>query len=128
MFLTGEIKEEKGRSPETKDNGKLQKFARAAVICNEGTLYQEEGKWGPPRGCYRCGFPLPCVQDRHKSKGSKKEVEIVAEVPFESERMYAAVYYKEDKSDHIRVAVKGAWKLFFLTAGNMYTAERGKSL
>ena len=32
----------------------------------------------------------------------RNDVKVVAEVPFESERMYAAVYYKEDKSGPIK--------------------------
>ena len=119
---SGEIKEEKGSTPETKDMERLQKFARAAVICNEGTLYQEEGKWVHHGDAIDVAFLSLASKISINPKEAKKEVKIVAEVPFESERMYAAVYYKEDKSDHIRVAVKGAMEAVLPYCRKMYTA------
>lgn len=119
---SGEIKEEKGSTPETKDMERLQKFARAAVICNEGTLYQEEGKWVHHGDAIDVAFLSLASKIGINPKEAKKEVKIVAEVPFESERMYAAVYYKEDKSDHIRVAVKGAMEAVLPYCRKMYTA------
>ena len=43
----------------------------------------------------------------------RNEVKVVAEVPFESERMYAAVYYQKDKNGSTKIAVKGAMKPSF---------------
>lgn len=53
----------------------------------------------------------------------RNEVKVVSEVTFESERMYAAVYYQKEKSDPIRVAVKGAMEAVLPYCRTMNTEE-----
>jgi len=85
-------------------------LARASVICNEGTLYSDNGKWVHSGDAmdvallalgYRAGLSPDEV---------KNSIRVVALVPFESERMYAAVYYTEDAGSGapVKIAVKGA--------------------
>jgi len=118
----GEIKKEKGASPETKEIERLQKLALAAVICNEGTLFQEDGKWVHHGDAIDVAFLALASKTGINPEEIRKKVKPVAEVPFESERMYAAVYYRED-SGSIRVAVKGAMEAVLPYCTAMNTAE-----
>jgi Ca2+-transporting ATPase len=101
-------------------------LARTAVICNEGSLYQEDGRWvhyGDAMDvalltlAYKAGLDPDTVRN---------SVRVVAEVPFESERMYAAVYYRDigDAPDTLPgVAVKGALEVVFPYCTTMTTAD-----
>ncbi|MDG6257196.1 MAG: HAD-IC family P-type ATPase [Methanomicrobiaceae archaeon] len=104
----------------------VQNLARSAVICNEGSLYLEDGQWvnhGDAMDvallslAYKAGIDPDTVRN---------SIRTVAEVPFESERMYAAVYYHEegDGADSpIGVAVKGALEAVLPYCTTMTTTE-----
>lgn len=118
----GEIKQEKGNSPELKDMKRLQKLALASVICNEGTLFQESGKWIHHGDAIDVAFLALASKTGINQEEIRKKTKLVAEVPFESERMYAAAYYQED-SGSVRVAVKGAMEAILPYCTTMNTAE-----
>ncbi len=86
---------------------KLQKFAESVILCNEGNLsLNDENEW-KHRGdsidiaflafAYKAGLDPENVRQNHN---------IVAEIPFESEKKYSAVFYVKDSK--INIAVKGA--------------------
>ena len=84
----------------------LRKMARAAAICNEGSLFFEEDRWvsagdAMDVALLAYGYKAGIEPDRVRS-----DVEILHEIPYEPERRYHAVYYRED--GQIRIAVKGA--------------------
>jgi len=104
----GEIKQKNEGSLAAEDMERLRKLALAATICNEGALFQEDGKWFHHGDAIDVAFLALASKIGINPKDVKSNVKVVAEVPFESERMYAAVYYQEEKSELIRIAVKGA--------------------
>ena len=86
-------------------------LSEAAVICNEGSLYEQDGEWvhhgdAMDVAFLALGYKVGLDPDRVRNS-----FRTVAEVPFESERMYAAVYYREgsESADSpVRIAAKGA--------------------
>lgn len=86
----------------------LRRLALAATICNEGTLYKEGETWVHHGDAIDIAFLTLASKLGIDQDKVRNEVKIVAEVPFESESMYAAVYYRENKSGPIKIAVKGA--------------------
>ncbi|HUU74667.1 MAG TPA: HAD-IC family P-type ATPase [Methanoregulaceae archaeon] len=103
----GSVLDVKGEVPGESDRLSTIALARAAAICNEGGLFSEpDGNWvyqGDSMDVALLGLAYKAgLNPDHV----KNEVVVLEEVPYEPERRYAAVYYKE--SGHIRIAVKGA--------------------
>ncbi|AKB32176.1 Cation-transporting ATPase [Methanosarcina siciliae HI350] len=119
----GEVKKKDGGFPDAEEMKRLQKFALATAICNEGTLYEENGKWVNHGDSIDVAFLALASKIGINPKEATKEVKIIAEVPFESERMYAAVYYQEDRSEPVRLAVKGAMEAVLPYCTAMNTSE-----
>lgn len=100
-------------SPEEKevtwgDSKPFDNLLQAVTLCNEGELIKEDASWsyaGDPIDVallslsYKAGTTPEKIRDKIKK---------ISEVPFESERQYAAVYYQMEGSDELRIAVKGA--------------------
>jgi magnesium-transporting ATPase (P-type) len=119
----GEVKQESGGSPDAGEMERLRKLALAATICNEGSLFQEGEKWVHHGDAIDVAFLALASKIGINPEKVRKEVRVVAEVPFESERMYAAVYYQENKNGPIRVAVKGAMEAVLPYCTTMNTSE-----
>jgi len=86
--------------------GRLRELARASILCNEGSLSRDEGEWRPTGDAmdvallalgYKLGLDPEAVRSDHPVEG---------EIPFESDRRYAATFYIENGKTG--VAVKGA--------------------
>lgn len=94
--------------PLDKDNTNLaQHLVTSGIIANEGTLVQQDGQWhheGDPIDVallalgYKAGFTPQQV---------KNELPDTAQIPYESQRKYAATFYREPDGTQ-KVAVKGA--------------------
>ncbi len=103
----GTVTTSDGTPPSSDEQIQLEHLAKAVVLCNEGSLHRdEEDTWehqGDPIdiALLALGYKLSQVPQQ-----VKKRVDLVGEIPFESERMFAAVFYREDGALH--VAVKGA--------------------
>lgn len=119
----GEVKQENGGSPDPENTERLRKLALATSICNEGTLSQRNGEWVHHGDAIDVAFLALAFKIGINPEEARKEVKVVAEVPFESERRYAAVYYQKDKSGPVRVAVKGAMEAVLPYCTNMSTSE-----
>ncbi|MDH7510639.1 MAG: HAD-IC family P-type ATPase [Methanolinea sp.] len=98
-------------------------LAKGAVICNEGTLYRENETWvhsgdAMDVALLALGYKAGLVPDEVRNS-----IRVVAHVPFESERMYAAVYYREgeDPAGRVKIAVKGAVEAVFPYCRTMAT-------
>ncbi len=87
-------------------NEHLTAIAKAGVLCNEARLRHENGEWNHSGDAvdvaflalgYKAGFDVPTLRN---------ETTIIREIPFESERQFAAVMYEAEGSN--RVAIKGA--------------------
>jgi len=86
---------------------RLRDFAKAAILCNEGQLEKmSDGKWRHSGDAmdvallalaWKLGLDPSVVRDTEM---------ILGEIPYESERKYAAKFYQTQ--GQIRVAVKGA--------------------
>jgi P-type Ca2+ transporter type 2C len=84
----------------------LQKMAAAAAIDNEASLKKQKGDWeyeGNPIDIALLALAYKLDLDPVKIK---KDLEIVGEIPFESENKFSARFYRKKSS--YRVASKGA--------------------
>lgn len=89
----------------------VSRLATAAVICNEGSLFPQDGEWIHHGDAMDVAFLALGYKAGFDPDSVRNSVIRVAEVPFESETMYAASYYREDTKTidaPIRVAAKGA--------------------
>ena len=84
----------------------LRRIINSIIICNEGELFKNNSYWsysGDP-------IDVALLSIAYKGNSSPKEllqnIEKISEIPFESERQYAAVYYKENQE--LKIAYKGA--------------------
>jgi len=99
-----------GKPPEAPVSDTVRELVRLSVICNEGTLYNENGEWVHSGDAMDVAL-LALVYKAGISPGEVRSgIRVVAQVPFESERMYAAVYYTVDQEPGapVKLAVKGA--------------------
>lgn len=84
----------------------LRALAKASVLCNEGDLKRVDGEWKFSGDAvdvallafgYKLDFDVPALRD---------DTEMLYNIPFESERQYAAMVYRD--ADGVEIAVKGA--------------------
>lgn len=88
----------------------VRNLSKSSVICNEGSLYREDGAWVHHGDAMDVAFLTFGYKAGLEPDWIRNAVRTVATVPFESERMYAAVYYREEDEpgEGVRIAVKGA--------------------
>ncbi len=92
----------------TGDCVKLDDLLQAVTVCNEGELLKENSSWS------YAGDPIDValLSLSHKAYNTPKnileKIKKISEIPFESERQYAAVYYQKEGSVQLMIAVKGA--------------------
>ena len=103
---TGTILAPGEMQPDPADLEHLRKMAGAAAICNEGSLFFEEDRWvsagdAMDVALLAFGYKAGIEPDRVRN-----DIQVLHEIPYEPERRYQAVYYRED--GQTRVAVKGA--------------------
>jgi magnesium-transporting ATPase (P-type) len=100
---------------------RLERLARAAILCNEGSLVREEAGWVHSGDAmdvallafgYKQGLDPGALKDRTPP---------VAELPFESERRYSAAWCSI--GDEIRAVVKGAIETVLPFCQTMATRE-----
>jgi magnesium-transporting ATPase (P-type) len=89
------------------DRPNLERLIRAGVLCNEATLTHEGQQWkhqgdAVDVALLALAYKLGLIPHQIQS-----DVEIVGDIPYESERRYAAVYYR-DSEKNTKIAVKGA--------------------
>jgi len=103
---TGRVATVDGAAPDAASRRCLERLTAAAVICNEASLSEKGGDWLHHGDAvdvallalgYKMGLPPADLAAR---------IETVGEIPFESERRYAARFYRRQGT--IEVAVKGA--------------------
>lgn len=117
----GSVEREEGGPPEEKAAALLEDLARASILCNEGALARENGDWKHSGDVmdvallalgHKLGLDPEKVRKGHPA---------VAAIPFESERRYAAVFYRDN--GHVGVAVKGAAEKILPLCREMRTPE-----
>ncbi|NMA11180.1 MAG: HAD-IC family P-type ATPase [Methanomicrobiales archaeon] len=103
----GEVVSEEGNPVSGSARNRLEHLARAATISNEAALERtDEGEWAHRGDAIDVAFLALTYKLGLDPAGIREGVPIVAEIPFESERRYAAVWYRD--GEETLVAVKGA--------------------
>ena len=103
----GEVVDESGTPVAGVPRAHLEHLARAATINNEATLERTgEGDWAHRGDAIDVAFLALTYKLGLDPAGIREDAPPVAGLPFESERRYAAVWYR--KGEEILVAVKGA--------------------
>jgi magnesium-transporting ATPase (P-type) len=102
----GAVEREKGGASGEKETAWLEELARASILCNEASLSRENGDWKHSGDA----MDVALLALGHKLDLDPEEVRkkhpVQASIPFESERRYAAAFYKDN--GQTGVAVKGA--------------------
>ena len=84
----------------------IETFAKAVVICNEGNLNYEDDVWVSNGDAVDVALLALAYKAGLNPEEIKSSINILKEIPFESERKYTATYYEENEK--IMVAIKGA--------------------
>lgn len=105
------------------DCAHLEELARAVVLCNEARLVRDDATWtqhGDAVDVALLAFGYKLGLDPEQIR---RAMRTVGEIPFESERKYAAKLYQDD--GQTRVAVKGASETVLPFCDRML-AEQGR--
>ncbi|MCK9277563.1 MAG: HAD-IC family P-type ATPase [Methanoculleus sp.] len=103
----GDVLDEGGAVVSGPARRRLERLARAATICNEAGLERAgEGSWAHRGDAIDVAFLALTYKLGLVPAAIRAGAPAVAEIPFESEQRYAAVWYRE--GDAVQVAVKGA--------------------
>lgn len=84
----------------------LDDLVEAGVLCNEAELVNSESGWEHQGDAIDVAFLALAIKRGYDLKKLREGVHVIKEIPFESERKYAAVVY--DKAGRRFAAVKGA--------------------
>jgi magnesium-transporting ATPase (P-type) len=101
----GEVTDLEGKAVNA--DAALDNFVEAVTICNEAQLLNKNDTWKMQGDAIDVAFLALAYKYGKHPLEERKAVTIRKEIPFESERKYAAVFY-EDKNGRNRVAAKGA--------------------
>ncbi len=81
-------------------------LVKCAVICNEGSLVKKNDKWTWHGDAIDVAMLALGYKYGMKPYDVEKNIKILKEIPFESERKFSATFYRDGPG--VRVAVKGA--------------------
>jgi len=84
----------------------LNRLGRAGILCNEGVLHQSNSEWVFHGDAIDVAFLAMGYKLGLDPEKLAEEYPTVAEIPFESEKRYAAKIYQDH--DAIKIAMKGA--------------------
>ena len=84
----------------------LDELARTGVLCNEATLKQQQSEWVSSGDAVDIAFLALGYKVGQTPASAAQGLELLSAVPFESERKYAAQFFRQ--SGKVWVAVKGA--------------------
>ena len=122
----GGVEKDGGGPPDEKESAWLEELVRASILCNEGALSRENGDWkhsgdAMDVALLALGHKLGLDPD-----AVRKEHPAVSAIPFESERRYAATFYKDN--GRAGVAVKGAVEKVLPLCREMRAAGGGEAV
>lgn len=92
-------------------------FTDVALMCNEADLYKKENTWVHHGDAMDVAL-IALVYKANKKTDYKNTFKVLHQIPFESERKYAAVVYKSNKGEII-AAAKGASEIIISRCSNM---------
>ncbi|WP_207632835.1 cation-translocating P-type ATPase [Foetidibacter luteolus] len=90
----------------TEMNGQMQRFMLASILSNEGILRKTADGWEHSGDAVDVAFRALAYKIGKEPKFFKEQAEVVEMIPYESERKYSAVYFKQD--GRLQFAMKGA--------------------
>ncbi|HLA11889.1 MAG TPA: HAD-IC family P-type ATPase [Pyrinomonadaceae bacterium] len=117
----GKITTETGEAISEEVRPRLRRVVRAGVLCNEATLTLENDDWQYSGDAVDVALLALGYKMNLEPAAVRGSVKIVGEIPFESERSYAATFYEEQ--GRIKVAVKGALEVLLPRFQAMLSAE-----
>ncbi|MFZ4628966.1 MAG: cation-translocating P-type ATPase [Blastocatellia bacterium] len=97
----------------------LHRLAEASVLCNEASLVFDNGDWKHDGDEVDVALLAFGYKMDHPPDGVRQAIEKLGEIPFESERRYAAVFYR--KNGRVKVAIKGALEVLLPRTATMLT-------
>jgi P-type Ca2+ transporter type 2C len=129
---TGKVQNNDGSDINEKQKEKIQKFAETVIISNEADLYLDNNKWVHRGDSIDIAFLSFGYKAGIDPEEIRKKYKVISEIPFESEKRYSAVFYKDDLNI-FRAAAKGApevilgmCKYIKTTEGPIILEERSK--
>lgn len=113
----GTITDHTGAAIQAQQRTELWELIRAVTICNEAGLFIQDGQWLHQGDA----VDVAVLALSYKAGSSPAEitasVEKLLEIPFEPDRKYAAVYYRQNDGK-IKIAVKGALEVLLSKTEN----------
>lgn len=97
-------------------------LAKAGVLCNEASLEFNGSRWEAAGDPVDLAFLSLAYKMSLQPRQIRESVELLNKIPFESERKYAAQYYRE--GGKVKVAVKGAAEAIVPMCGCDWDHER----
>jgi len=122
----GSVAPEGGDEPDGALRARLEEIGRAAILCNEGSLTKKEDGWrhsGDSMDVALLAFARKLGLVFEDVRGRRA---VIAEIPFESGKRYAATAYRHGKD--ARLVVKGALEAVAPFCAAMRTAEGDRPL
>lgn len=117
----GEVVLEHGEPLDEVTETRVEALVRAGVICNEGHLVYDKGVWDHHGDAVDIALLALSYKVGFDPTTARRDVQVVAEIPFEPERRYAATAYRWDGRS--QVAVKGALEVLLPHCTHMRTAH-----
>jgi magnesium-transporting ATPase (P-type) len=102
----GEVTAESDGAVSFDASQRLRQLARAAILSGEATLLLDAGEWKHTGDAVDVALLALAYKLGLDPESIRRETVTVGEIPFESERSYAARFYEEE--GRLKVAVKGA--------------------
>ena len=122
----GEVRDAAGGGLDGLLQTRLAELARAGLLCNEASLTREDGTWRHSGDAMDVALLSLALKAGLDPKAERERFRIVGEIPFESERRYAATAYAD--ADGTLVAVKGALEALLPLCSRMRTADGDQPL
>jgi magnesium-transporting ATPase (P-type) len=116
----GEVTAEAGATIADEAQTRLAQLVKAGVLCNEATLTREPDGWKHNGDAVDVALLALGYKTKLEPAAVRQSVNVIGEIPFESERSYAATFYEENGQR--KVAVKGALEVLLPRCQAMLTA------
>ena len=117
----GAVLDEQGEAPEPTLRALAERVAFVSVMCNEAQLEERDGSWHHEGDAVDVALLALGLKLGLRTRDVRGTARIVGELPFESERAFAATFYAVNDAGH--VAVKGALERLLPRCTAMHTVD-----
>ncbi len=131
FFITGQgyngdgfITDEKNNEIKLQDNPVLINLVETGILCNDASLYQDNGKWSYYGDAMDIAFLASGYKSGLNPEEVRKKYQIKNEIPYESEKKFAAKFFIYENK--LNAAVKGAVETISNFCSYMYDKKREK--